>query len=301
VQSTNIQWITQDKTLFELDWLFEIVTQGKGPAFNIVHDLDEFRTDANTLIICNHAVNFRKALDALRQKGKKYGIFLLSDENLQDPMEYVHDPACQFIIRNYVNPMAIFNPKISTIGLGYKRNFVKNLKKVEFLERPYTWSFMGTPHGERKEMIKEFEHFTDYKVHYTDGFGASNSLSTEEYADVLSKTKFALCPPGQDSLDTFRIYEALEAGCIPVTLRRTPRVPIHPSYWNAVFRETEFIPFVLGDSWVECAKQVEQHRRAETEQNEAKNCVFFWNQYKSLWKELVKKKVSSLSALSYLH
>jgi hypothetical protein len=37
---------------------------------------------------------------------------------------------------------------------------------------------------------------------------------------LLSETIFAPCPAGAENLDSFRVCEALEAGCIPIVERR---------------------------------------------------------------------------------
>ena len=41
-------------------------------------------------------------------------------------------------------------------------------------------------------------------------------LPIDEYSKLLGDAVFALCPRGNQSLDCYRLYEALEAGCIPI-------------------------------------------------------------------------------------
>jgi hypothetical protein len=54
-------------------------------------------------------------------------------------------------------------------------------------------------------------------------FNDPQGLSTKSYAELLNQTKFALCPRGNFSVDTFRFYEALEAGTIPIVEDRGGR------------------------------------------------------------------------------
>jgi hypothetical protein len=49
---------------------------------------------------------------------------------------------------------------------------------------------------------------------------ADAPLNIEDYAQLLSETIFAPCPAGWENLDSFRVCEALEAGCIPIVERR---------------------------------------------------------------------------------
>ena len=88
----------------------------------------------------------------------------------------------------------------------------------------------------------------DGHAHITQSFGGPEALDVQAYADLLADTVFALCPRGNVSVDCFRVYEALEAGAIPVVeeegrtplwrdLKRPARfLGLHawrPAYWRA--------------------------------------------------------------------
>ena len=293
LNNLNIQWVTQDPDLFELDWLKEIL---QTEDIHIVRDIvKDGLVDKNTLVIGNHAVDYRYILEGLRESHKKYGVFLLSDENLIEPCEWLHDPSCLFSIRNYVNPWLFGHPKVTTLGLGFKRGFNNGqLKEKSIYERKYWWCFAGTPHGERGVMTECFEDLQVGKIHYCSGFNATDGLAVEQYASLLNDSVFALCPPGQDSMDSFRLYEALEAGCIPVALKRTERVPIHPSYWHAIFEGERELPFVLGDSWQECREQVDKARKTHKVETLQIDCQRLWVSTKEKWKAHTKALLKTL-------
>jgi hypothetical protein len=296
MKNINIQWVTQDAGLFELDWLCEILNVQETD-IKIVRHFQDFKTDKNSLVICNHAVNYRVCLDALRANSRQYSVFLLSDENLIETCEWLHDPNCLFSIRNYIHPVYFNHPKVMTIGLGYKRDFKKHLMHKLAEDRHNTWVFAGTPHNDRKNMLNTFERLKPNKTHSCSGFCANDALSTEGYAQMLNDSKFALCPPGQDSMDSFRLYEALEAGCIPVATARTSKLPVFPSYWHAVMRsaETYEIPFVIEDEWKQCLNKV-THIVQSTEYNKKqRQCQLFWKITKQNWVNKIKKKVNLLA------
>jgi len=297
MKNINIQWVTRDSTLFELDWLKEVIgTHGTDMDIHVVNYFEEFKTDKNSLVICSHAVNYRVCLDALRQNGKHYGVFLLSDENLAEQCEWLHDPGCVFCIRNYVHPMYIQHPKVMTIGLGYKRHFQEFLTRSTE-ERQLLWSFAGTPHGERRDMFEIFKDLKPHQTHNCSGFGAADSLTTRGYAEMLENSKFALCPPGQDSMDSFRLYEALEAGCIPVTTARTPRLPIYPSYWHGVMQSAEIyeIPFVIRDNWETGLYEVKEILYNDKYKETQEKCQAFWQKVKKNWQYKIRGKLSLLN------
>ena len=295
MKNINIQWVTQDAGLFELDWLCEILDVQETD-INIVRNFEDFKTDKNSLVICNHAVNYRVCLDALRANSRQYGVFLLSDENLIETCEWLHDPNCLFSIRNYVHPVYFSHPKVMTIGLGYKRDFKKHLTHKPAEERYNAWVFAGTPHGERSKMLDTFELIKPNQTHECSGFCSADALTTRGYAEMMNNAVFALCPPGQDSMDSFRVYEALEAGCIPVVLARTEKMQIYPSYWHAVIQSAgeNQIPFTICETWKDCADSVNKELSDNTIKSVQKKCQYFWNNIKTQWKNNIKVKVSSL-------
>lgn len=286
--SLKVQWLTTDKTLFELDWLTYLLNQNPD---NIVSNPRQLNVYPKTILIVNRHLNYRETLDLIRYKQYKYGIILLSDENLTEPLEFLHDPSCLFLARNYIHPNYINHPKVFTFGLGYKTGFSKLTQGTKNLNnRELLWSFAGTLHSDRPEMLELFKNMGPHKTHACSGFGATDALDTAEYAELLKNSMFALCPPGQDSTDTFRIYEALEANCIPVTLNNTNhsnsnrmRWKLLPSYWSAVFRKEE-LPFIHADTWEEASdlmiKAVQDNKISELQAE----CSALWKETKKEWR-----------------
>lgn len=281
MNNVRIQWLSSDEKLFEADWLGFLFSDVQD-YLEIEFDWRRIRTDENTILICNHAVPYRNVLEELRQNGKKYAIVLLSDENLHEPCEWLHDPACIKLHRNYIHPNHLNHPKVQFFGLGYKRELLKYLNSTNS-QKTYSWCFAGTPHGERQKMLDIFQEVKDYKIHTCSGFGAEDGLNTEKYAEMLQQSVFALCPEGQDSMDSFRLYEALEAGCIPVTRAYSKQFMIKPSYWHAVFYGVQELPFVWGETFEDCLSKM---RTVPTQEIEtvAQQCKKLWMSYKNIWK-----------------
>jgi hypothetical protein len=65
-----------------------------------------------------------------------------------------------------------------------------------------------------------------------------SQLREQDYLDLLSDTIFVPCPAG-NNIETFRIYEALERGCIPVFIDVPP-----------ILLETK-IPFLKTSTWID--------------------------------------------------
>lgn len=287
----RVQWLTQDHFLWEADWLRFLVRPIQD-YIDVEFEEKQIKTDENTILICSHAVPYRKVLDRLRANGKKYAIILLSDENLRDPCEWLHDPQCVGAVRNYINPMLLGHPKVSVFGLGYKIGLVKNFDKEE--SRELVWSFAGTPHSDRKNILEKFKILGPNKMHKCSGFGAADGLDTSEYAALLKNSKYVLCPPGQDSMDSFRIYEALEAGCVPVCVKNVGQWHLHPSYWHGVFAGEPTLPFVCENTWDECLSAVTQIEADENYTLLQGNCKEFWDRWKKIWQAKTIKLFNKL-------
>ena len=123
-----------------------------------------------------------------------------------------------------------------------------------------------------------------------DGSGDRGGLDAESYALAMSETKVAPCPSGPASPDSFRLYEALEAGAVPVADGSTPTGPV-TGYWTSVFGELP--PFPVLDDWDELAEHVDRVRR--TWPVEATRVHAWWLQWKRRLAHDLHRAVSDLS------
>ena len=123
-----------------------------------------------------------------------------------------------------------YNPLVFPMPLGPFINgaIYKPLKPMH--ERKYDFSFIGQiPHTGTRDgfkrnldnLIRETKNKYRYFVEYTDSYGTG--LSHNEYLDLLNDSMMVLCPQGAHSLETFRFFETLTMGAIPV-IEQLPRL-----------------------------------------------------------------------------
>jgi hypothetical protein len=88
-------------------------------------------------------------------------------------------------------------------------------------EPKFLASFVGSnnTHPVRKEMIEEFTGRSDVFIGR-----ASGSEGVSLFRNVMQDTLFALCPRGYGKT-SFRLYEAIQIGCIPVYIYDIPWMP----------------------------------------------------------------------------
>lgn len=126
----------------------------------------------------------------------------------------------------------------------------------------------------------------------TDGFG--KGLSHETYYEFMRRAKIVPCPAGPATPDSFRLAEALEAGCVPVLDAYSPDPHRAPGYWDLVFGPDH--PFFVIEDWEREWKPVMdeilsdwgRHRRA---------CAHFWLKYKLGFRQRLVRDMITLGAI----
>lgn len=107
-------------------------------------------------------------------------------------------------------------PGIVTIPLGYPYDTGSSLRPVD--RRQYAWSFAGAIKSSRIAMAKALEGFEPHLLF--DTLTNPQPLNKADFNTILEDTVFSPCPMGNAIIDTWRLYESLELGCIPLVESR---------------------------------------------------------------------------------
>jgi hypothetical protein len=204
--------------LWETDWLREIF----GPVVTQVVVDDRSGVAVDRSLIVDRLMD-PGAADYYRRNhdhGVRQVLIHISDEFYADDCSAYR--WCERVYRHYWTPVQVGPPPVSFFGLGYKTGFATaDAQPRPAAERPYVWSFVGDPHKTtRALMLRHMRTVSGGFEHLISGWDSSDSLSTDDYRRVLDQSVFAPCPAGTVNLDCYRVYEALEAGCIPIVMRR---------------------------------------------------------------------------------
>ena len=129
------------------------------------------------------------------------------------------------VIAWYAQNLTVVNDKIKPIPIGLERN------------RWHSWkrNLIKNNGKERKGTLVSFNPMTNPSVRLPlinkyGGFKTENGKGFENYIEQLNTHKYVLCPEG-NGLDSHRIYEALECGCIPVVDEKT----FNPTIYKSLF------------------------------------------------------------------
>lgn len=287
------------KKMWERDWLNFILSKySRNIEWTV--DLANAEIPQKIIFIGGDEDRSNEFIQKIRHSGAFYGVIQLSDETLAADNGYLADEKCFFLARNYINPKSYNNEKCITFGLGYRSGFnAGNVKKKQSSKRNFIWNFIGTVHaGNRVFALKSFETLQPHFVHGTSNFNSADYLPIDQYADIIRDSVFTLCPMGHVNIDTFRIYEALEGGSIPVVLRSAPHLNAQPSYWHILFKGDTKFPFIIANSWTEAraiADKIINENQYDFLQDE---CHKFWTRWKDNWKNVIQDNVGNLAKFS---
>lgn len=124
------------------------------------------------------------------------------------------------------------------IGSGYRAEAPELLEGFGLTDRPFDWFFAGQiTHEARESCATQLRNMEGGRLLETHGFG--QGMAYDMYLEHMANAKFVPCPSGPVSPDNFRLYEALEAGCIPIG--------DGGDYWSYLFGEP--VPFPVLTDW----------------------------------------------------
>jgi len=127
------------------------------------------------------------------------------------------------IWRNFPYPRFQARPGLHVFPIGPRAEFLDPELHASASSpascRSFPWAFMGTlwASGSRTLAASLFLRALPQGFFFG-GNRFGQGLALTHYRGHLLQSAFALCPEGDRHLDTFRLYESLQAGCIPVVV-----------------------------------------------------------------------------------
>ena len=217
------------------------IIEHSSPDFSVVEN-NAIYAIIGSLGLRHVPLNFLNRLNETKSKG----LLHLGDEFLAGGYELYR--YFDFVLRNYYAGK-LSADGIRTMPLGYPNGMSGLGLELEASQRPLAWSFLGNLNATRASMIAEFIHLQPYRLRVYNWRDGGRPVGTDEYKAVLRSSVFLPCPMGNVMLETWRVYEGLEAGNIPLVSERLFMryhklvMPGHPipsfSSWSAARRFAE--------------------------------------------------------------
>jgi GR25 family glycosyltransferase involved in LPS biosynthesis len=165
-------------------------------------------------------------LDMLLPTKHQLCILHLSDEFGTDDISWYSHPSVKAVIRNYWRPdlAAAGSPdaasKVLVLPLGYTNGrSARGCAQIPaFEERGLVWSFAGSldRDGRAAALEQLRAGAKPYREECKPTWTSPERVKADGYNTLLQTSKFVPCMRGSHALESYRLYEALEHGAIPV-------------------------------------------------------------------------------------
>lgn len=203
----------------------------------------------NDVLVVSFGTNLAGYLQEARSRGcRNVGLLHMADERGDHDRAFY--ASVDYVLRNYYFAAAMAQPAPGALGVhwipnGYRTGVgpIAPQTMLGAADRKIMAFFSGVLEGraqldERRQMVQAVQGAKlPFLVAGTPGFGMG--LGPVAYAAFLAMSRFALVPGG-NSPETIRLYDALEAGAIPIMLR-SPFVSAPDALDNP--------PILLLDRW----------------------------------------------------
>ena len=271
-QETDYGWGLYHKKNSD-KWIYEILKKVDYKIIQDERDLDE----QDTLIIIDSSVEEKSEFySKVSIICSKIYLFHLGDESGSYNLSSVYNN-CNYVWRPFCSNKYFKNNKVKCIPIGYKSGVIMKEKS----KRRYKWAFTGTPHKtSRHDLLYQLSSIQPFFCHKTEKFD-QKIISVEDMNEVLSSTEFIPCPNGFFHPETYRLYEALESGCIPI-------VENAYSYYDRLFPNN---PFIKIDKWAE-AKPVINGWGNDQISKKRGECIKWWRDFKNKLQDSIKLTIN---------
>ena len=256
-------------------WIYEILGKIEFKSIKNEEELD----NNDALIIVDSSVEKKTEFyTKLKLLCSKIFLIHLGDETGMNDLNSIYNN-CNHVWRTFCSGRYFNNKKVDCFPIGYKSGVEKNSNSNE---RKYKWAFIGTPHkSSRHDLLFQLSNIQPSFSYKTEKFN-KKILNVKEMIGILSQTEFIPCPNGFVHPETYRVYEALECGCIPI-------VENAYKYYDRLFPNN---PFIKIDKWKEAKEIIDSWTKNQIDKKR-EECKLWWFKYKEDIKESVKIKLTS--------
>ena len=255
-------------------WIYEILNKIE---FEVIQSEKDLESEDILLIVDSSIENKEELYTKLELICSKMFLIHLGDESGVYDSSLIYNKF-NHVWRAFCSNRYFNNEKVSCLPIGYKSG---TLFKKEIVERKYKWAFLGTPHkSSRHDLLFQLSDIKPSFSHKTKKFN-EQIIDVNEMSEILTSTQFIPCPNGFVHPETYRLYEALECGCIPI-------VENAYKYYDRLFSNN---PFIKIDRWVEAKPIIKEWEDDQIEQKR-EECRAWWSQYKNQLQEFLINKIN---------
>jgi len=266
-----------------------------------MHNLNNLTNSRNPVLIYQTMPNsnidmpalFHGFINMLATTGKQITLLHLSDEFGHDNISFYSSPAVKQVIRNYWRPdLKQYGAKVLVIPLGYTndRHNAHYQEAPVFAKRTYLWSFTGSlDRPGREQALAVLRKTGKFCEKSKAAWSSPPLLDAQGYNTLMRDTQFVPCFRGSAALESYRFYEALEHGAIPIYVANESHNTSDEYY--ELFGKHPFLGF---PSWEKAAETLPiLAMQPEVMEGHRQTVMTWWNEMK----KSMRAKVAEITPL----
>ena len=232
---------------YEYAWMKQMFSSAGITSFDITR-LGAPADDCPVVVVQRpHVEEAASVLKGWSDAGLSFFVLHISDEFLSDPIDFYELEGCKGVMRNYMRDG--LGPKVIVMPLGFHWAIPNGEPYIHTPRPPFrelAWSFVGTNWLGRKEKLAPLTQAGEHKIVFMDDWNSEKMIGREESLAILLNSWCVPCPSGHNE-ETFRFYEALEAGAVPIVVKE-----------GGAFLKyiSQHIQIMSADSWTHAAQLI---------------------------------------------
>ena len=249
---------TRNRGYFDQGWLEDIINgqphYPRRAVFNHYYgfdDADPFIDGAVVVIPARHFVTDLEAINTGLAKLRWTLVILTCDEEGKFPHHELSHPNMKLWVQTpYPDRHGNVDMRLPDFSPPNTLGFLADLGPDRAQSIP--WSFVGQNNNARRaEAISALRPLTEPDLEDPAGVliptpGFTLGLPRTAYLGILASSQVIPAPSGCFTPDTFRAFEALDAGCVPIVDTSAPETgPV--DYWSFLFGSEP--PFPIIENW----------------------------------------------------
>ncbi len=273
----------------EFSWFKQILTQNAKISLEVERIPDGAPAPKDKPIVVvqrPHVEATRTVLKRWVDAGEQFFVLHISDEFGQDPVDFYKWDACLGVVRNYVRDEVQESEKVKIVPLGFHWAIPNGEPYIHTPRPPFRelmWSFVGTKWANREQKLDIFKKLPgDHKCIFMEDWNSPKMLGREAMLAIYLNSRCVVCPAGNNA-ETYRFYEALEAGAVPIVVKEECMEP-YLEYMN------KHLPLLISESWMQAAQLVYTLKeRNDIYEDYRMHLLAAWEKFKHDVKEDVRK------------
>ncbi|QWD64188.1 glycosyltransferase family 47 protein [Polynucleobacter sp. MWH-UH2A] len=237
----------------------------------------------------------------IKSIGNKVILYHMGGERLDKDISAYAE--CDLVIRNYyfssiingaaINTKVLWAPNGFRTGVGPRdKNDLKRTPQRQCLAAFLGWINNAASYNNERVSFAGPAAACGENLYVMPSNGFAGGYNIGLYSAIMEDSIFAPCPSGNNP-ETIRLYDALELGCIPISLS-------HDFLWSKdALAMLGNVPFPILSSWHELPKFLEEMKlKCVTSPNEIlelqNRCIDWWSSFKIAMQQKIANRIQAL-------